>query len=165
MRPLRPACPYEARFVDPASNTLDKCTLCDGRVRQGLAPACFEVCPAQARLYREGGLTVGDVEAVDPGHEVVRRVDDDLDPGPTLRVSGRPEDLNLLEKELPLKRDEAIPAALWRDGAGLMVQGLGMASILAMAGMLSLRVLRGRRGQDAGSGPDETIHDGENTHG
>jgi Fe-S-cluster-containing dehydrogenase component len=45
------ACPYGARFLDPRTHTADKCTFCYHRVVKGLAPACVEVCPTQARIF------------------------------------------------------------------------------------------------------------------
>lgn len=45
------ACPYGARYMNPRTKTADKCTFCYHRVRQGLLPACVEVCPTQARVF------------------------------------------------------------------------------------------------------------------
>ena len=45
------ACPYGARYMNPTTHTADKCTFCYHRVRQGLLPACVEVCPTQARVF------------------------------------------------------------------------------------------------------------------
>jgi Fe-S-cluster-containing dehydrogenase component len=45
------ACPYGARYLNPRTKTADKCTFCYHRVRQGLLPACVEVCPTQARVF------------------------------------------------------------------------------------------------------------------
>ena len=45
------ACPYGARYLDPRTKTADKCTFCYHRVKQGLLPACVEVCQTQARVY------------------------------------------------------------------------------------------------------------------
>ncbi len=45
------ACPYGARFLNPKTNTADKCTFCYHRVVKGLQPACVEVCPTQARVF------------------------------------------------------------------------------------------------------------------
>ncbi len=47
------ACPYGARYLDPRTKTADKCTFCYHRITKGLAPACVEVCPTQARVFGE----------------------------------------------------------------------------------------------------------------
>ncbi|MCP4203187.1 MAG: 4Fe-4S dicluster domain-containing protein [bacterium] len=47
------ACPYGARYLDPRTNTADKCTFCYHRITQGLLPACVEVCPTGARIFGE----------------------------------------------------------------------------------------------------------------
>lgn len=45
------ACPYNARFINPKTNTADKCTFCLHRVEAGLMPACVSTCVAQARYF------------------------------------------------------------------------------------------------------------------
>lgn len=45
------ACPYGCRYLHPTKQTVDKCTLCYHRLKKGLTPACFEVCPTGARIY------------------------------------------------------------------------------------------------------------------
>ncbi|HEY6395714.1 MAG TPA: NrfD/PsrC family molybdoenzyme membrane anchor subunit [Candidatus Binataceae bacterium] len=42
------ACPYDAIYIDPASNTAAKCNFCAHRVELNLEPACVIVCPTQA---------------------------------------------------------------------------------------------------------------------
>ncbi|TKJ39130.1 tetrathionate reductase [candidate division LCP-89 bacterium B3_LCP] len=41
------ACPYDARFINPAGFA-DKCTFCDHRVKDGLLPGCATTCPTKA---------------------------------------------------------------------------------------------------------------------
>ncbi len=45
------ACPYGCRYVHPEKHTVDKCTLCIHRLKKGLQPACFEICPTEARIF------------------------------------------------------------------------------------------------------------------
>jgi|AMFO01.1.fsa_nt_gi Fe-S-cluster-containing hydrogenase components 1 len=45
------ACPYDARFIDPVTQTADKCTFCSQRIDQGLLPACVETCVGGARQF------------------------------------------------------------------------------------------------------------------
>ena len=49
------ACPYDALYIDPESNTAAKCNFCAHRLDQGLEPACVIVCPVQA-------IGVGDLD-------------------------------------------------------------------------------------------------------
>lgn len=60
------ACPYGCRYIDPRTNTVDKCTLCYHRITKGLTTACCEVCPTSARM-------LGDLKnPKDPIHEFLR---------------------------------------------------------------------------------------------
>jgi Fe-S-cluster-containing dehydrogenase component len=59
------ACPYDARYFDEASGTVDKCTFCAHRVADGLEPACALTCPAKVRTF-------GDLD--DPASVVSRLV-------------------------------------------------------------------------------------------
>jgi tetrathionate reductase subunit B len=45
------ACPYDARFINPVTQTADKCTFCAQRIDQGLLPACVETCTGGARQF------------------------------------------------------------------------------------------------------------------
>lgn len=45
------ACPYDARYFDEESGTVDKCTFCEHRVAEGLEPACVTTCPTGARIF------------------------------------------------------------------------------------------------------------------
>lgn len=148
-----PACPYDSRYVAPDTNILQKCTLCEGRVQNGQAPACFEVCPAGARTFyevveidgEEREISVGDVRAIDPGHDVIIHTSPTVNPIPTLRFSGLPEDLALFEQQLPPQGDGSKTSMVWRNGAGKAVGALGVASAFAMAGMIGLGKLRERK--------------------
>jgi hypothetical protein len=49
------ACPYDALYIDPDSDTAAKCNYCAHKVEVGLEPACVTVCPEQA-------IIAGDLE-------------------------------------------------------------------------------------------------------
>ena len=60
------ACPYGCRFIDPRTNTVDKCSLCYHRITKGLTTACCEACPTGARQ-------LGDLkDPSDPIHAILR---------------------------------------------------------------------------------------------
>ena len=148
-----PACPYGARYVAPDANILQKCTLREGRVQNGQAPACFDVCPAGARSFyevveidgEECVISVGDVNEIDEGHEAISLTSQTVNPGPRLVFSGLPEDLALLQKKLPPQEDGSKTSMVWRNGAGKAVGALGVASAFDMAGMIGLGKLRDRK--------------------
>jgi Fe-S-cluster-containing dehydrogenase component len=45
------ACPYDARYFDEESGTVDKCTFCSHRLATGQVPACVATCPTKARIF------------------------------------------------------------------------------------------------------------------
>jgi Fe-S-cluster-containing dehydrogenase component len=55
------ACPYDAIFISPETNSAEKCNFCAHRIDQGLEPACVIVCPERA-------IVIGDLN--DPQSEV-----------------------------------------------------------------------------------------------
>lgn len=42
------ACPYDALYINPDTNTAAKCNFCTHRLEIGLQPSCVQVCPEQA---------------------------------------------------------------------------------------------------------------------
>ncbi len=59
------ACPYDALYIDPKTNTAAKCNYCAHRVDHGYEPACVIVCPVEA-------IVSGDVD--DPTSKIARTV-------------------------------------------------------------------------------------------
>jgi Fe-S-cluster-containing dehydrogenase component/formate-dependent nitrite reductase membrane component NrfD len=59
------ACPYDALYINPDTNTAEKCHFCAHRVEVGLKPACEIVCPERA-------IISGDLD--DPHSEISRLV-------------------------------------------------------------------------------------------
>ena len=59
------ACPYDALYIDPETQTAAKCHYCAHRVEVGLEPACVIVCPVQA-------IVPGDLD--DPNSGIARLV-------------------------------------------------------------------------------------------
>jgi Fe-S-cluster-containing dehydrogenase component/formate-dependent nitrite reductase membrane component NrfD len=59
------ACPYDALYIDPETQTAAKCHYCAHRIEVGLEPACVIVCPVQA-------IVPGDLD--DPNSGIARLV-------------------------------------------------------------------------------------------
>lgn len=59
------ACPYDAIYINPETNTAHKCNFCNHRVEVGLEPACVTVCPTHA-------IITGDLD--DPNSEISKIV-------------------------------------------------------------------------------------------
>jgi Fe-S-cluster-containing dehydrogenase component len=58
------ACPYNARFIDPRTKVVDKCTFCVHRLQRGeTTTACQDVCPTAS-------IHFGDLD--DAGSDIVR---------------------------------------------------------------------------------------------
>ena len=53
------ACPYDAIYIDPVSQSAEKCNFCAHRIDRGLEPACVSVCPTEA-------IIVGDRQRPSP---------------------------------------------------------------------------------------------------
>lgn len=57
------ACPYDALYINPDTNTAHKCNMCNHRLEVGLEPSCQVVCPTEA-------IKIGDLD--DPTSEISR---------------------------------------------------------------------------------------------
>ncbi|HKP87860.1 MAG TPA: NrfD/PsrC family molybdoenzyme membrane anchor subunit [Blastocatellia bacterium] len=59
------ACPYDALYINPNTNTAEKCNYCAHRVEARLEPACVIVCPVEA-------IISGDMD--DPASKIHRLI-------------------------------------------------------------------------------------------
>ncbi len=115
------ACPYDALYIDPDTQTAAKCHFCAHRVERGLEPACVIVCPVRAIL-------TGDLD--DPESEVSRVIARE-------HVSVRKPEQGTRPKLFYVGADhatlaptlqEASPATLWGQSPGEPL------SLIALAG-------------------------------
>jgi tetrathionate reductase subunit B len=100
------ACPYDARFINPATGTADKCTWCAHRIDQGLLPACVETCVGGARVF-------GDLN--DPDSAVSRLLREQPTQALSPAFGTRPRVLYVaLDSELAERPQRGSPT-LWRS--------------------------------------------------
>jgi tetrathionate reductase subunit B len=110
------ACPYEARFINPADRKVDKCDFCSSRIARGELPACVTTCTANAKHF-------GDLE--DSSSEVhrmvfaegARRVESaTIAVAPNVYYLGKPEHLDLVVASFPPRPPRLLAAGrTWRS--------------------------------------------------
>jgi Fe-S-cluster-containing dehydrogenase component/formate-dependent nitrite reductase membrane component NrfD len=106
------ACPYDAIYINPATNTANKCNFCNHRIATGLEPSCVIVCPTHA-------IKVADLD--DPLDEATRIIGrDDVavrapDQGTNPKVYYRGADQASLD---PLRTAIAADGMIWADTTG-----------------------------------------------
>ncbi|HWP56973.1 MAG TPA: NrfD/PsrC family molybdoenzyme membrane anchor subunit [Candidatus Acidoferrales bacterium] len=102
------ACPYDALYIDPGSQTAAKCNFCAHRVEAGLEPACVIVCPEQAIVAGDLDDRAGKIAAI-VAQEKVRVRKPEKGTAPKLFYVGIDADL------LQPARVAAQPAFLWAE--------------------------------------------------
>ncbi len=108
------ACPYDALYIDPDTNTAAKCNFCTHRLEVGLQPSCVVVCPEQA-------IIAGDMD--DPASEISRL----LDRHP---VQVRKPEKGTRPKLFYIEADEAslVPTRTAADGRSMWSRGAFVAT-------------------------------------
>ena len=103
------ACPYDALYIDPETQTAAKCHYCAHRIEVALEPACVIVCPVQA-------IIPGDLD--DPNSRIARLV-------ASQQVSVRKPEQGTQPKLFYLGADEAslTPAMQERGGRYAFAEG------------------------------------------
>ncbi len=106
------ACPYDALYIDPESNTAAKCNFCTHRLEVGLEPSCVVVCPERA-------IVAGDLD--DPVSEISRLIN-------RFPVQVRKPEKGTKPKLYYIDGDEAalVPTAAKADGQYLWSGGPAM---------------------------------------
>lgn len=64
------ACPYDALYIDPQTDTAAKCNFCTHRLEMGLEPSCVAVCPEQAIVAGDLDDPHSDISQLIDGHAV-----------------------------------------------------------------------------------------------
>lgn len=77
-----PVCPYEARWLNPVTNTISKCTFCQPRVDKGLQPACVDTCVGRALIFGDANDPTSEVSQLLKEKEWQRLTTDEINIGP-----------------------------------------------------------------------------------
>ena len=110
------ACPYEARYINPVTNKVDKCDFCTARLERGQQPVCVTTCTAHAKYF-------GDLE--DHSSDVFRLVYEgggrrmetaEVAVGPNVYYRGKPEHLDLVLASFPPRKPRLLSAGTaWKN--------------------------------------------------
>ncbi len=133
-----PACPYDARFLNPETGTVSKCTFCQPRIDAGQPPACVGTCVGRALVFGDANDPASEVSRLLQEKEWLRLTSDGVNVGPNhyYHTGGRP----LPPEALPKPTTPHVQGRLLEEvvnplaGAGL----LGMAGVFVAAGMKKL---------------------------
>jgi formate dehydrogenase iron-sulfur subunit len=78
---VRDACPYDIPRKDSATGIMYKCTFCNGRIAQGMTPACIKSCPTGALQFGERNSIVARAKVrlkeLKKTHPAARIIDED----------------------------------------------------------------------------------------
>jgi tetrathionate reductase subunit B len=110
------ACPYDARYMNPVTNKVDKCDFCTARLERGQEPVCVTTCTGHAKYF-------GDLE--DHSIEVfrlvyvggARRIESaEVAVGPNVYYRGKPGHLDHLLESFPPRKPRLLSAGqAWKN--------------------------------------------------
>jgi tetrathionate reductase subunit B len=104
------ACPYDARYIDPATRRADKCDFCLPRIQRGEAPACVSTCPADAKTFGDLEDRSSDVFAMVYGRDARRLETRATAVGPNVYYVGSAPRLDQVASAFA-PREPRVPAA------------------------------------------------------
>lgn len=122
-----PACPYEARWLNPETNTISKCTFCQPRIDKGLTPACVQTCVGRALIFGDMNDPNSEVSKLLNEKDWVKLTTDEVNIGPNhyYYTAGEP----LPEEVMPKLHDRHLPGKVMEN----VVNPLGAIGIGGMA--------------------------------
>jgi tetrathionate reductase subunit B len=95
------ACPYDARYMNPKTKTVDKCDFCLSRIERGDPPVCVTTCTGHAKYFGDLDDRSSDVFKMVFADGARRMETETQAVGPNVYYLGRPEHLDLLLASFP----------------------------------------------------------------
>jgi len=147
-----PACPYDARWLNPETNTISKCTYCQPRVDEGLAPACVQTCVGHALIFGDINDPNSEVSQLLEEKEWVRLTTDEVDIGPNhyYYTAGQP----IPDEVKPVLHDRHIEGQVLEKIVNPIGQ-IGIGAMFATFVAAGFVKLLSRRDENTGHGHDE----------
>ncbi len=139
-----PACPYEARWLNPVTNTISKCTFCQPRIDKGLEPACVQTCVGHALIFGDANDPNSVVSQLLKEKEWQRLVTDEVNIGPNHYYF---TDGKAIPQEVMPKRNEHYLAGTVIEKVLNPVAKLGLGGMVAVFALAGVKKLVDRRKQ------------------
>jgi len=95
------ACPYDARYVNPATKKVDKCDFCVSRLERGAEPACVTTCTAHAKYFGDLEDRQSDVFKMVYAHGARRLETSTIRVGPNVYYAGEHASTDLVLAAFP----------------------------------------------------------------
>ena len=119
------ACPYQARYINPAIKKVDKCDFCGPRVARGQEPACVATCTAHAKFFGDLDDRHGDVFRMVYTEGARRRETPQVAVGPNVYYLGKPAQVKLVLDTFPPRKPKLpVAGTLWEKLARPAVLGI-----------------------------------------
>ena len=140
------ACPYDARFLNPVLNKVDKCDFCASRVEKGLQPACVATCIAHAKFFGDLEDTHGEVFRMVYEQGARRNETAAVHLGPNVYYLGRKKNVELaLATFAPRLPRRLTQSRLWQGLAKPLVLGIIGATFLGQAVAFFHQLVKGEK--------------------
>jgi Fe-S-cluster-containing dehydrogenase component/formate-dependent nitrite reductase membrane component NrfD len=119
------ACPYDALYLDPETQTAAKCHFCAHRVEVNLKPACEIVCPEEAIISGDLDDPTSKISQIIAREVIqVRKPEQGTYPklyylnadSTILTPGAAPVSNTYMWAEIPVKRENSKPSETWKPG-------------------------------------------------
>lgn len=107
------ACPYQARYLNPTTQKVDKCDFCAPRLECGQPPACVTTCPAHAKFFGDLEDSAGEVFRLVYAAGARRIESDQVHVGPNVYYLGRRGEPQLIAQTWPPRQPKMPEAGRW----------------------------------------------------